>query len=91
MERINEKKCPKCNRPIVLIIMITILILSLIIWAPWITNEYALNKVKINNNFIKQHPEGIKDSEIDIFWLPFGKAVTTYEGLWYVPFFGFVI
>lgn len=74
-----------------LILAIGIILLLLLAWAPWITKEYALNKVRSNSNFINQHPDGIQDFEINVFWLPFGKGVTTYEGLWYVSFFGMVL
>lgn len=73
------------------ILVIGIFLILLLAWAPWITNEYAINKVRSNPNFISQHQSGIQDFEINVFWLPFGKGVTTYEGLWYVSFFGFVI
>lgn len=75
------------------ILFIIILIISLLAWAPWITDDYVLKKVKINSNFIRQHTPygGIQDSEINVFWLPFGRGVTTYEGIWYVPFFGSAI
>lgn len=73
------------------ILVIGIILILLLAWAPWITKEYALNKVKSNSNFMNQHPNGIQDFEINVFWLPFGKAVTTYEGLWYVSFFSMII
>lgn len=74
-----------------IVLIIVILIILLLAWAPWITEEYAINKVRQDSNFISQHPNGIQDFEINVFWLPFGKGVTTYEGLWYVSFFGVVI
>ena len=73
------------------ITIVAILLIVVLAWAPWISDEYVLNKVKANSNFKSQHPSGIENSEINVFWLPFGKGVATYEGLWYIPFFGFVI
>lgn len=76
-----------------IILIVAFFVILILGWAPWITDEFALNKVKSNPNFIKQHSPygGIKDQEIKISWLPFGKGVFTYEGLWYVTFFGFVV
>ena len=76
-----------------IILVIVILVASLFAQAPWITDEYAINKVKANTNFIKQHAgyEGIEDIWTNIFWLPFGRGVATGEGLWYVSFSGIVI
>jgi len=74
-----------------IILIIVILAILLLAWAPWITDEYAINKVRKNSNFISQHPSGIQDFEINVFWLPFGRGITTYEGLWYVSFFDFII
>ncbi len=71
-----------------------ILIILLLAWAPWITDEYVVIKIKENKNFISQHApyEEIGETiEINVIWLPFGRGVITGEGLWYVTFFGFVI
>jgi len=51
------------NKTKVILIAI-ILVVLLLAWAPWITNEYALNKVKANSNFMSQHSPGIDNSEI---------------------------
>lgn len=75
------------GRKIILIIVLVVFLL--LIWAPWITVDYAKAKVRTYDNFIRQHaPYGsIPNSEIHVFWVPFGRMVTTYEGGWFVMFY----
>jgi len=41
-------------------------------------------------NFIRQHGQGTgqENPEIYVNWLPFGRWVTTYEGGWFITFYG---
>jgi len=77
------------------IILTIILILLLLVWAPWITNDYAINKVveKLGGpdarfNYLGQDM-AIRDIPIEVGWLPFCRFVTfPGEAGWFVSFYG---
>ena len=70
-------------------IIITIVIVALLMWSPWITSDYAKKKVMASADFIATHPEGLPETEVHVIWLPFVRMVTTYEKGWFVSFLGF--
>jgi hypothetical protein len=75
-------------------IMITVLlIISLLAWAPWITEEYAKNKFMLDSCFIQSHGPGSgqENPEIHVNWYPFGRWVTTYDCGQFVTFYSNVI
>ncbi|MCD4811579.1 hypothetical protein K8R14_03180 [bacterium] len=68
-------------------IIIVSIILFILAIAPWITDEYAVSKVKTYPNFQYQHRLDNKDDlEIYVTKTPFCRWVTTYEGGWFVCF-----
>ena len=77
------------------IILAIVLILLLLVWAPWITDDYAINKVveKLGGpdtrfNYLGQDM-AVKDIPIEVGWFPFGRYVTfPGEAGWFVSFYG---
>jgi hypothetical protein len=70
----------------VLIIALGIFFLT-IGWAPWLSSEKARSIVRTYPNFQEQHrQQPINDERISVAPTPFCRAVTTYEGLWWVCF-----
>ncbi len=72
--------------------IITGLLISLILllaWSPWIPSNYAIYKTVISIPNTPLTPEGKYElSKVTgSFWLPFGRGVSNYEGLWYVSTF----
>jgi len=80
----------KRNTKIILILAIVLLLL--LAWAPWITDDYARNKVMLDSQFIKIHGlgSGQENPEITVGWFPFGRWITTYDASWFVSFYGSV-
>jgi len=77
------------------IILTIVLILLLVVWAPWITKDYDINKVveKLGGpdtrfNYLGQDMS-VKDIPIEVGWFPFGRYVTfPSEAGWFVSFYG---
>ena len=77
------------------IILAIVLILLLLVWAPWITDDYAKNKVveklggpETRFNYLGQDM-AVKDIPIEVGWFPFGRYVTfPGEAGWFVSFYG---
>ena len=77
------------------IILTIVLILILLVWAPWITDDYAINKVveKLGGpdtrfTYLGQDM-AVKDIPIEVGWWPFGRYVTfPGEAGWYVSILG---
>jgi len=77
------------------IILTIVLILLLLVWAPWITKDYAINKVveKLGGPDTRFNHLGqdvaVKDIPIEVGWFPFGRYVTfPGEAGWFVSFYG---
>ena len=76
-------------------IILAIGLLLLLVWAPWITDDYAINKVveKLGGpdtrfNYLGQDM-AVKDIPIEVGWFPFGRYVTfPSEAGWFVSFIG---
>lgn len=80
----------KTNKNILIGIGIIILI-GLLAWAPWITDDYAKNKV-IEKEGFPNTVAGLEDEiSMGAAWIPFGRFVATYEHGWFVTFYGGVI
>lgn len=79
------------------VILIVVVIFFLLFWAPWITNDYAINKVveklggpETRFNYLGQDM-AIKDIPKEVGWFPFGRYVTfPGEAGWFVSFYGAV-
>ena len=73
------------------------LIFLLILWAPWITDDYAINRVveilggpETHFNYLGEDM-AIKDIPKAVSWFPFGRYVTfPGEAGWLVNFYGAV-
>ena len=84
-------------RTIVKAIIIVVIITLLLAWVPWITNDYAINKVveKVGGsearfNYLGQDM-AVKDIPKQVSWLPFCKYVVfPGEAMWFVSFYGSV-
>jgi len=79
------------------IAIVLAVIVALLAWAPWITDDYARNTViqflgGPNAHFVYLGQNmTINNIPIEISWMPFGKWVTfPGEAGWYVNFFGTV-
>ena len=72
-----------------LIFIITgLIIIGLLMWAPWITPNYARTKVMSSTSFKEIHPN-LPETQVYVPWLPFFRFVTTYERGWFISFLGF--
>ena len=77
-----------------IIIIVILLILFILAWAPWITDEYAVNKVMEKMGgpdarfYYMDMNVSVKDvpKEIDLF--PFGRYITLPGEGWFVTFYG---
>lgn len=75
----------------VIIAVLSVLVISLLAWAPWVTDDYAKNKV-IEKVGFPNPVVGLEDDEsLCVTWIPFGRFAATYEHGWFVTFFGAVI
>ncbi len=78
-----------------IVILIAAAVLSLLFWAPWITDDYAINKVveklggpDVSFNYLGQNM-AVKDIPKEVGWFPFGRYVTfPSEAGWFVSFYG---
>jgi hypothetical protein len=78
-------------------IIVTFIITALLVWTPWITNDFAVNKVveklggsETRFNYLNQDMT-VKDIPKQVSWVPFGKYVVfPGEAGWFVSFFGSV-
>lgn len=79
------------------VVILIVVIFFLLFWAPWITNDYAINKVveklggpETRFNYLGQDM-AIKDIPKEVGWFPFGRYVTfPGEAGWFVSFYGTV-
>ena len=76
---------------------IIIILVALLFWAPWITNDLAVGKVvdKLGGPDARFHylnqDMAVQDIPKQVSWLPFGRYVTfPGEAGWYVSFYGSV-
>jgi len=85
------------NKKILIGIGVLTVIVFILAWAPWITNEYAINKVteKLGGPdaqfFYLTEIMLVKDIPKEVSWFPFSKYVTfPGEAGWFVSFYGSV-
>jgi len=73
-----------------IILIVCLLVLFLLAWAPWITDEYAKNKFVLDACFIEAHAPGSRQEnpEIGVMWLPFFRFAATYDCGVFVTFWG---
>jgi len=77
------------------IILTIVGILILLVWAPWITDDYAIDKVverlggsDTRFNYLGEEM-AVEDIPKGVGWLPFGRYVTfPGEAGWFVSFYG---
>ena len=77
-----------------IVIIAVVAVVVLLVWAPWITNDYAVNKVaeKLGGpdahfNYLHQDM-AVKDIPKQVDWFPFGRFVTfPGEAGWFVSFY----
>lgn len=70
---------------------ITILILVLLAFTffPGINKNEAASALNAKEYIAKQHIDGIvKEADISLLPLPFGGLASTYEGAWFITFWG---
>ncbi len=76
-------------------IVVALIIAAFIVWAPWITNDFAVNKVverlggsETRFNYLNQDM-AVKDIPKQVSWVPFGRYVVfPGEAGWFVSFYG---
>lgn len=79
------------------IVVAVFIITALLVWSPWITDDYAVSKVveKLGGpntrfNYLNQDM-AVKDIPKQVEWLPFGRFVVfPGEAGWFVSFYGSV-
>jgi len=84
-------------RIIIKLIVVAVIIITLIAWAPWITDDYAVSKVveKLGGpeacfNYLGEDV-AVKDIPKEVSWFPFSKYVVfPGEAGWFVSFYGSV-
>jgi len=77
------------------IILTLVFILLLLVWAPWITKDFAINRIveKLGGpdsrfNYLGQDM-AVKDIPKVVRWFPFGRYVYFLsEAGWFISFFG---
>ena len=77
------------------IILTIVGILILLVWAPWITDDYAIDKVverlggsDTRFNYLGEEM-AVEDIPKVVGWFPFGRYVTfPGEAGWFVSFYG---
>ncbi|MDO8592868.1 MAG: hypothetical protein Q7R92_03835 [bacterium] len=76
---------PMSKKILIIIFLIALIVIG---WAPWLSNNDAITIVKTYRNFQEQHntKKQTENPEIYVTWLPFCRWVTTYEGGWTVCF-----
>ena len=79
-------------------ISLFIVVLCLLAWAPWITDEYAVNKVveKLGSPDAQFHyldrTMSVRDVPKEVHWLPFSRYVLfPGEAGWFVTLYGAVV
>ena len=68
---------------------------ALLVWAPWITSDYAIGKVverlggpDAHYNYLNQDT-AVKDIPKKVSWFPFGRFVYfPGEAGWFISFYG---
>jgi len=77
------------------IVVVAVLVTALLVWAPWITNDFAVNKVieKIGGSdarfYYLNQDMAVKDIPKQVNWFPFGRYVVfPGEAGWFVSFYG---
>ncbi len=80
-----------------LIVAFGVVAVVLLIWAPWMTNEFAVGRVvqKLGGQeatfHYLNHDMAVKDIPKQVSWIPFGRYVTfPGEAGWFVSFYGSV-
>jgi len=83
------------------VLILTLLVLLLLAWAPWMDGQDIHDKVfrkkahKDGTMGWVHYPNGIKSYELicdyKVSWLPFGRLVGSCEGIYYVTFWGKII
>jgi hypothetical protein len=85
------------RKSIIAVLVSAGLIFLLILWAPWISDDYAINRVveilggpETRFNYLGEDM-GIKNFPKEVSWFPFGRYVTfPREAGWLVNFYGAV-
>ncbi len=76
------------------LIVIIILIIVLLAWSPWITEEYAINKVTEKLGGPDAYFGGYLNVTVgnipwNVAWFPFARGVYyPAEAVWFVTFYG---
>ena len=80
------------------IIILVVVIVFLLAWAPWLTDEYVIDKVteKLGGPdaqyFYLSETMPIKDIPKEVSWLPFVRFIAfPGEAGWFVTFYGAVV
>jgi hypothetical protein len=92
-----ERVVKKGRTPIYIGIVALSLTLLLVVWSPWITKNYAINRVVVKlsgaetrYNYLGQDM-AVKDIPKEVVWFPFGRYVYfPGEAGWFVSFYGAV-
>ena len=79
------------KRNIKIILILALLVIFLLAWAPWMDNQAIHDKVfeeraRIDGTIDVETDELICD--YNITWFPFGRYIASCEGVYFVTFWG---
>ena len=75
-----------------IVIIVLIVILLVFTFYPGLEREKVLSVLNSTPWITKQHIDSkILDQDLHITPVPFGALVSTYEGMWYITFWGKVL
>ncbi len=98
-QNVNRIRLEECIMKLVVKAVIIIVLMSavLLVWAPWVTYDFAVNRVveylggpDARFHYLNQDM-AVKDVPKQVDWWPFGRFVTfPGEAGWFVSFYGSV-
>lgn len=72
-----------------IILILACIGIGLLAWAPWLTTAQVRDITTANAAILAQHsdssPQYLSEN-LNIHWIPFGRAISSYEGIWFVWF-----
>ena len=97
IEKNKSRTTGLCMKTTTKAIVVAFIVAALLAWAPWITDDFAVNKVverlggsETRFNYLNQDM-AVKDVPKQVIWVPFGRYVVfPGEAGWFVGFYGSV-
>jgi len=66
-------------------IIVAIIVLGIMTWPPWLSNEEAIEIIRRDEKFLKDHAglDLMDEIEINIYHIPFGRYAATIESAYF--------